>query len=31
MPGGGHINVESGYGEWPAMLDWCNRDHLAFF
>jgi predicted alpha/beta hydrolase family esterase len=31
IPGGGHLNVEAGYGEWPAMLDWCNRDHLAFF
>lgn len=31
VPGGGHLNVEAGYGEWPAMLDWCNRDHLAFF
>lgn len=31
VPGGGHLNVESGHGEWPAMLDWCNRDHLAFF
>jgi uncharacterized protein len=31
VPGGGHINVESGFGEWPAMLDWCNRDHLAFY
>jgi predicted alpha/beta hydrolase family esterase len=31
IPGGGHINVDAGYGEWPAMLDWCNRDHLAFF
>ena len=31
VPGGGHINLESGHGEWPAMLDWCNRDHLAFF
>jgi predicted alpha/beta hydrolase family esterase len=28
---GGHLNVESGFGEWPAMLAWCNRDHLAFF
>lgn len=27
---GGHINVESGYGPWPAMLDWCGRDNLAF-
>jgi uncharacterized protein len=31
VPGGGHINVESGYGAWPAMLDWCNRDNLAFY
>jgi uncharacterized protein len=31
VPGGGHLNVDSGYGEWPAMLAWCNRDHLAFF
>jgi predicted alpha/beta hydrolase family esterase len=31
VPGGGHLNVESGYGEWPAVLDWCNRDNLAFF
>ena len=31
VPGGGHLNVESGHGEWPAMLAWCNRDHLAFF
>lgn len=31
VPGGGHLNVESGYGEWPAMLAWCNREHLAFF
>jgi predicted alpha/beta hydrolase family esterase len=31
VPGGGHLNVSSGYGEWPAMLDWCRRDNLAFF
>jgi hypothetical protein len=31
VPGGGHLNTESGYGPWPAMLDWCNRDNLAFF
>ena len=31
IPDGGHLNVEAGYGDWPAMLDWCNRDHLAFF
>jgi hypothetical protein len=21
--GAGHINPESGYGPWPALLDWC--------
>ncbi len=31
IAGGGHLNTESGYGEWPAMLSWCNRDNLAFF
>jgi uncharacterized protein len=31
IPGGGHLNVESGYGEWPAVLQWCRRDHLAFY
>lgn len=31
VPGGGHLNAEGGYGEWPAMLDWCRRDHLAFY
>jgi hypothetical protein len=31
VPNGGHLNVESGYGEWPAMLAWCNREHLAFY
>jgi len=30
IPGGGHLNVETGYGPWPAMLDWCGRDNLAF-
>ena len=30
VPGGGHLNSESGYGEWPAVLDWCGRDNLAF-
>lgn len=28
---GGHLNTDAGYGEWPAMLSWCNRDNLAFF
>ena len=31
IPGGGHLNVDSGYGPWPAVLGWCNRDNLAFF
>ena len=31
IPGGGHLNVDSGYGPWPAVLDWCNRDNLAFY
>jgi len=29
--GAGHINTESGFGEWPNVLDWCGRDNLAFF
>ena len=31
IEGGGHLNAESGFGEWPAVLDWCRRDNLAFF
>jgi len=31
VAGGGHLNVDSGYGEWPAVLDWCRRDNLAFY
>ncbi|HEV7193184.1 MAG TPA: alpha/beta hydrolase [Jatrophihabitantaceae bacterium] len=31
IQGGGHLNVEAGFGPWPAMLDWCGRDNLAFF
>ncbi len=31
IEGGGHINVESGHGAWPAVLDWCRRDNLAFY
>jgi uncharacterized protein len=23
LPGGGHLNVESGYGRWPAVEEWC--------
>ncbi len=30
ISGGGHINVAAGFGPWPAMLDWCGRDNLAF-
>jgi predicted alpha/beta hydrolase family esterase len=26
VPGGGHLNAESGYGPWPAIEAWClNR------
>jgi predicted alpha/beta hydrolase family esterase len=31
LPGAQHINTDSGYGPWPAMLDWCNRNNLAFY
>ena len=31
LAGGGHVNVDSGFGPWPAVLDWCNRDNLAFY
>lgn len=31
VPGGGHFDPSGGYGPWPAMLDWCGRDNLAFF
>lgn len=27
---GAHLNVAAGYGPWPAVLDWCSRDNLAF-
>ena len=30
IAGGGHLNPEAGYGPWPAVLDWCGRDNLAF-
>lgn len=31
LPGQGHLNVDAGYGPWPAMRDWClgARDDLA--
>ena len=30
IPDAGHLNIDSGHGPWPAMLDWCGRDNLAF-
>jgi predicted alpha/beta hydrolase family esterase len=30
IPGAGHLNAASGHGPWPAVLDWCGRDNLAF-
>ncbi len=30
IAGGGHLNTAAGYGPWPAALDWCRRDNLAF-
>jgi hypothetical protein len=30
VPGAGHINPDAGYGPWPAVLNWCGRDNLAF-
>lgn len=30
IPSAGHLNLDSGHGPWPAMLDWCGRDNLAF-
>jgi serine hydrolase len=30
IAGAGHLNPDSGYGPWPAVLDWCGRDNLAF-
>jgi uncharacterized protein len=31
LPGAGHLNVEAGYGPWPAMAAWAlgERDALA--
>ena len=31
VAGGHHLNTAAGYGPWPAVLSWCNRDNLAFF
>jgi predicted alpha/beta hydrolase family esterase len=30
IPGAGHVNEDAGFGPWPAVLDWCGRDNLAF-
>jgi serine hydrolase len=30
LPGSGHLNVEAGFGPWPAVEQWCNRPNLAF-
>ena len=24
VPGGGHLDLEAGYGEWPSVLAWCE-------
>lgn len=26
LPGAGHVNVATGYGEWPFALDWLTSD-----
>jgi predicted alpha/beta hydrolase family esterase len=31
LPDAGHINFGAGFGPWPAVLDWCRRDNLAFY
>ncbi|MET7699252.1 alpha/beta hydrolase [Streptomyces sp. NPDC005485] len=23
VPGGGHLDLDAGYGPWPSVLDWC--------
>ena len=30
LPGAGPLTAATGYGPWPAVLDWCGRDNLAF-
>jgi predicted alpha/beta hydrolase family esterase len=30
IPAAGHLTLESGYGPWPAVRDWCGRDTLTF-
>ncbi|MDQ1744770.1 MAG: serine hydrolase [Pseudonocardiales bacterium] len=30
IAGGGALTAAAGFGPWPAVLDWCGRDNLAF-
>lgn len=30
VPAQQHINPDSGYGDWPAMVDWCLDPHVRF-
>jgi len=30
VTGAGSFTAADGYGPWPAVLDWCGRDNLAF-
>ncbi|HEX8305609.1 MAG TPA: alpha/beta hydrolase [Jatrophihabitans sp.] len=30
IAGAGALTAATGYGPWPAALDWCGRDNLAF-
>ncbi|MEO7260837.1 MAG: alpha/beta hydrolase, partial [Jatrophihabitantaceae bacterium] len=30
IAGAGSLTAADGYGPWPAVLDWCGRDNLAF-
>jgi len=30
LPGQAHINPDSGYGDWPAMVDWCLDGAIRF-
>jgi len=30
VSGAGSFTAADGYGPWPAVLDWCGRDNLAF-
>ncbi|MDQ1720977.1 MAG: serine hydrolase [Pseudonocardiales bacterium] len=30
IAGAGDLTAAYGYGPWPAVLDWCGRDNLAF-